>query len=143
VARFLAEHGPVPCHHRVQVVLRPPIRGGDDLAVHVDELIKRVPVRLGEETDQDRIVLRGGELAQAIRTGLPDVLGKGLLEVGVEPCQIQGQDLGCLDLIQFRDQPEERPWRGQTWRRLERVQGGVGRLLNLHESIEVSGHLGR
>jgi|RhiMetdeSRZDD1v2_1073273.scaffolds.fasta_scaffold39796_7 hypothetical protein len=102
----------VPLHHRIQVVLGAAVHGRHHLAIHVDELIERVPVGLHEETDQDRIALRRRKPAQAMRTGLPDVLGKGLLEVGIEPRQIQSQYLGRLDLVQFRDQPEERPWRG-------------------------------
>ena|SRR4051794_8599797 len=77
-----------------------------------------------------------------MRTGWPDVLGQGLWEVGIEPGQVQGEDLWRLDLVQLRDQPQERPWRGQAWWRLERVQGGGGRLLNLHEGIKVRGHRG-
>ena len=76
-------------------------------------------------------------------TGLPVMLGEGLLEVGIKPRQIKGQHLGRLELVQLRDQPQERPWRGQSWRRLERVQGGVGCLRNLHEGIEARRHLGR
>ena len=119
------------------------VGGCHHLAIHVDELIERVPVGLQEETNQDRIALRRGEPAPAMRTGRPDVLGEGFLEIGIEPREIEGQGLGGLDLIQFRDQPQERPWRGQAWRRLECVQGGVRGLLDLQEGIEVGGHLGR
>jgi hypothetical protein len=84
----VAKHGTVPCHRRLQVVLGAAVRGGHYLAVHVDELIEGVPVGLGEETDQNRIALRHREPAQAMRTGVPDVLGQSLLEVGVEPRQI-------------------------------------------------------
>ena len=137
------EYGVVPLHHRIEVVLGAAVCGRHYLAIHVDELIERVPVGLQEETDQDRISLRRGEPAQAMRTGLPDVLGEGFLEIGIEPREIEGQGQGGLDLIQFRDQPQECPWRGQAWQRLECVQGGVRGLLDLQEGIEADGHLGR
>ena len=139
----VAAHDTVPFHHRIAVGLGAAVRGRHHRTIHIDALIEPVPGGLGEETDQDRRALRGREPAQAMRPGGPDMLGQGLWEVGLEPRQIKGEALRRLALSQCRAQPQERRLRGQAGRRLARVPGGVGRLLNLHAGSKVRGQRGR
>src|SRR5215475_5282775 len=75
----------------IQAPLGSPIRGRNQLVIHLHELIEGLMVRLHEETDQHRVPLGRVEDTEALDTGLRGVPGEGFLHIIVEPCQVEGQ----------------------------------------------------
>ena len=62
----------------VQAALGPPIRGGDQLVIHLHELIEGLVVRLHEEADQHGVALGRVEEAEALRHSPAPRAGRGL-----------------------------------------------------------------
>ena len=128
---------------RIQAPLGPPIGGGDQLVIHLDELIEGLVIRLHEEADHDGVAVGPLEETQALDTGLRGVAGESFLEIVVEPCQIEGEDARSLDAIQFGGQVVHRLGCWQARRGLELVErreAVVG--LDVQQGIEAGGELG-
>ena len=118
----------------IQAPLGPPIRGRDQLIIHLHELIEGLVVRLHEKADHDGRAVGHFEETQALDTGLRGVAGEGFLEIVVEPCQIEGEYARSLDAIQFGGQVVHRLGGRHPGRSRERVEGRkavVG--LHLHQ----------
>jgi len=88
----------------IQVPLGAPIGGGDQLVVHLHELIKGLVVGLHEETDQHGVPLGRVEEAETLDTGLRRVPGEGFLQIVVEPRQVEREHARGLNGVQLGSQ---------------------------------------
>jgi hypothetical protein len=135
-----SQHMAMAFDRLVQLPLGTPIRGGDQLVIHLYELIEGLVVRLHKEADQHSRALGRLEEAEALGTGLRRVPGEGFLQIVVEPREVEGEYARSLDAIQLGGEVTHRLWGRHTRRGLEHVERREAMAsLDVQQGIETGG----
>jgi hypothetical protein len=102
------QHAPMAFDRLVQGAVSAPIRGGDQLVVHLYERIEGLVGRLPQEADQHGIPLGSLAEAEAPGTRLRRVPGEGFLQMVVAPRQVEGGPTRGLAAVQLGRQAAHR-----------------------------------